>query len=130
VWRDEGLTLEDIARRIGCTVGTLRVRCSQFGILLRRRAAFVEKCESPSHSITTGVGNGLRRRAALKRSSAPSRRKRLTVSVSPAALQQLRTCATSKGVPDAFLAAALLEKIAEDNLYDAVLDGVQLITTR
>src|SRR5437764_89131 len=34
---DQGLCAAEIADVIGCTLGTLRVRCSQMGISLRRR---------------------------------------------------------------------------------------------
>jgi hypothetical protein len=37
-WVDQGLTANEIARKIGCTTGTLRVRCSHAHISLRRRA--------------------------------------------------------------------------------------------
>ena len=33
---DEGLSTQEIADRVGCTIGTLRVRCSQVKISLRR----------------------------------------------------------------------------------------------
>jgi hypothetical protein len=35
---DEGRSAAEIASELGCTLGTLRVRCSQHGISLRRRA--------------------------------------------------------------------------------------------
>ena len=35
---DQGRSAAEIASEIGCTLGTLRVRCSQLGISLRRRA--------------------------------------------------------------------------------------------
>src|SRR5215467_3708535 len=35
---DNGRSAAEIASEIGCTLGTLRVRCSQHGISLRRRA--------------------------------------------------------------------------------------------
>ena len=34
---DKGLSDQEIAQQIGCTVGTLRVKCSQFKISLRRK---------------------------------------------------------------------------------------------
>jgi|SRR5690349_11666544 hypothetical protein len=34
--RDEGLGPAEIAENIGCTIGTLRVRCSHYGISLRK----------------------------------------------------------------------------------------------
>jgi hypothetical protein len=35
---DQGLNVQEIANRMGCTVGTLRVRCSQLKIRFRRSA--------------------------------------------------------------------------------------------
>ena len=35
---DQGRSAAEIAGEIGCTLGTLRVRCSQLGISLRRSA--------------------------------------------------------------------------------------------
>jgi len=37
-WVDQGLSANEIARKIGCTTGTLRVQCSRAHISLRRRA--------------------------------------------------------------------------------------------
>src|SRR5436190_4624869 len=34
-WRDQGLSVSEMADRIGCTSGTLRVKCSQLRISLR-----------------------------------------------------------------------------------------------
>src|SRR5215470_17481730 len=35
-WVQQGRAADEIAARLGCTVGTLRVKCSQNGISLRR----------------------------------------------------------------------------------------------
>jgi hypothetical protein len=35
-WLDQGLSVAEIAQKIGCTVGSLRVKCSQLKISLRR----------------------------------------------------------------------------------------------
>ena len=40
---DEGLSAKQIARRVGWTVGTLRVRCSQLKISLRR-SGYLDEC--------------------------------------------------------------------------------------
>ena len=80
---DRGLSDLEIANRLGWTVGTLRVRCSQLKISLRRRAKFV---------LPQAILDQLNQRAALMGVSGPA------------------------------LAADLLEEIARDNLYDAVLD--------
>jgi hypothetical protein len=80
---DQGLSDLEIANRMGCTIGTLRVRCSQLKISLRRPAKVV---------LPQAILDQLVQRAALM------------------------------GVSTATLAADLLEEIARDDLYDAVLD--------
>jgi hypothetical protein len=74
----------EIAGQIGCSVDSLRVRCSQLGVTLRR--------------------NGL------------------TVRLSRTALDGLRQQAMAEDMSEAGLASALLEVIARDGLYKAVLD--------
>jgi hypothetical protein len=80
---DQGFSDLEIANRLGCTVGTLRVRCSQLKISLRRLAKVV---------------------------------------LPQATLDQLMQRATLMGVSTATLAADLLQEIARDDLFDAVLD--------
>ena len=80
---EQGLSDLEIADRVGCTVGTLRVRCSQLKISLRRPAKVV---------------------------------------LPQAILDQLIQRAKLMGVSTTSLAADLLEEIARDDLYDAVLD--------
>lgn len=80
---DQGLSDVEIASKIGCTVGTLRVRCSQLKVSLRRSAKLV---------LPQAILDQLTQRAALM------------------------------GVSTVSLAADLLEEIARDDLYDAVLD--------
>ena len=80
---EQGLSDLEIANRVGCTVGTLRVRCSQLKISLRRPAKVV---------LPQGILDQLIQRAKLM------------------------------GVSTTSLAADLLEEIARDDLYDAVLD--------
>jgi hypothetical protein len=80
---DQGFNDLEIANKLECTVGTLRVRCSQLKISLRRRANVV---------LPQAILAQLNERAALMGISAPA------------------------------LAADLLEEIARDDLYDAVLD--------
>ena len=109
-WLDEGLSADQIAARIGCTVGTLKVKCSKLGISLR--------CRKPNYDRRNENANGTR--GARKPSSEP--RERLNLSVRRGTLDRLRTYASSKGVSAQKLAASLLEKIAEDDLYKAVLD--------
>ena len=80
----DGKSASEIARQIGCSVDSLRVRCSQLGLTLRR--------------------NGL------------------TVRLSRTALDGLRQQAVAEDMSEAGLASALLEIIARDGLYKAVLD--------
>ena len=80
---DRGFSDSEIADRMGCTVGTLRVKCSQLKISLRRPGKVV---------------------------------------LPQAILDQLVDRAALMGVSAAALAADLLEEIARDNLFDAVLD--------
>lgn len=53
---DQGLSDLEIANRMGCTVGTLRVRCSQLKVSLRRPAKVV---------LPQSILDLLARRAAL-----------------------------------------------------------------
>ena len=90
----QGLSAEAIAARLGCTVGTLKVRCSQAQISLRRPG--------------TPRGRGRGRFIAMRLSST--------------ALDRFRKHAAATGISEIKLATDLLEMIAQDNLYDAVLD--------
>ncbi len=49
-WVDAGFSTREIAEKIGCTLGTLRVRCSQLGISLRHDGR-------DKHTYTTNVGD-------------------------------------------------------------------------
>jgi hypothetical protein len=93
----QGLPANEIAERVGCKLGTLRVKCSQHRISLRR---------SPSPA------------AALKRSGAA----RLVIPLAEDVSLDLQRHAEKRGLSKASLAAALLEAIANDNLYNAVID--------
>jgi hypothetical protein len=61
---DEGLSAQEIAGRMGWTVGTLRVRCSQLKISLRRSAIW----KSASHiylTVPTAIFGQLQQHATL-----------------------------------------------------------------
>jgi hypothetical protein len=92
---DEGLSDLEIAARMGWTVGTLRVRCSQLKISLRRKIAAGRNIVLPD-----------------------------------AILGQLRQRAALMGISAHALAVDLLEVIARDSLYDAVLDRDDAGATR
>ena len=126
---DEGLSAPQIADQIGCTLGTLRVRCSQLGISLRKR-----------NRDKAARGHGTRRKHPSERPSARRRghskaaagngfakdgsddRAPLVLLLSRVTVGQLQREARMKGISDALLAARLLEVIARDRLYEAVLD--------
>ena len=94
----EGMTKGEIAAMYGVTPGTLVVRCSQRGISLR--------------------GGG----SPTNRTNLPERTN-LTLPLSDDVLKSLREAARSMGKEStARLVSDLLEKIASDGLYKAVLD--------
>jgi hypothetical protein len=108
----QGLNAEAIAARLGCTVGTLKVRCSQAQISLRL----------PKEVKVVPL-------APAAPAPKPTQSKRCfafavptTLQLSRVAMSRLRQRANAMGVTEAALATTLLEMIAQDDLYDAVLD--------
>ena len=108
----QGLRAEAIAARLGCTVGTLRVRCSQAQISLR----------VPKEVKVVPL-------VPAARPPKPPNQKRsyafalpTTLQLSRVAMSRLRQHAEAIGMSEAQLASDLLEVIARDDLYDAVLD--------
>src|SRR5512144_1749213 len=89
---------DDIAEKLGCNIGTLKVRCSQAKISLR-----------PPGS----------------RRGRPRTDER-TIRLSGDALALLQRRAALSGKSETALARELLETIARDDLYDAVLDDEPL----
>jgi hypothetical protein len=100
---EQGLRKADIAARLGCKESTLKVRCSIAGISLRPRSGGRKRTE---------------RRAYKPR-----------FSLSHEALAGLRFRAAAMGCSEGKLASDLLEVIARDDLYDAVLDSTPLQST-
>jgi hypothetical protein len=105
----QGLNAEAIAARLGCTVGTLRVRCSQAQISLRvpkevKVVPLVPASKPPKQKPCYAF-------------ALPT-----TLQLSRVAMSRLRQRAEAIGVNEAKLAGDLLEVIARDDLYDAVLD--------
>ncbi len=96
---ERGISYQEIANRMGWTVGTLRVRCSQLKISLR------------------------------KQSTKTVRSQPIKIVLPQAVIEQLYQRAAVMGVSTATLAADLLEEIARDDLYDAVLDRVDTEVT-
>ena len=93
-----GMRADDIAEKLGCNLGTLKVRCSQAKISLR----------------PPGSRRGRRRTDERN------------IRVSETALALLQRRAAASGKTEAALARELLETIARDDLYDAVLDAEPL----
>jgi hypothetical protein len=91
-----GMRADDIAEKLGCNIGTLKVRCCQARISLR-----------PPGS----------------RRGRPKSDERATLRLSSTALALLKARAAASGKTEATLAQELIETIARDNLYDAVLDA-------
>ena len=113
----QGWTAEAIAARIGCTVGTLRVRCSMLASACAypKRSRWCRWCrwcqlsEAP-HSRTAKA-------KAVIAFAVPT-----TLQLSKVAMSRLRQRAEAIGMTEAELVTNLLEVIAQDDLYDAVLD--------
>ena len=106
----QGLDAEAIAARLGCNVGTLKVRCSQAQISLRvpKEVKVVPLVSDPKPPQS-------KRCFAFALPSTPQ--------LSRVAMSRLRQRAEAIGVNEAQLASVLLEVIAQDDLYDAVLDN-------
>ena len=96
-----GLRAPVIAEQLGCKLATLKVRCSQERISLRIPGA--RPAKRPKAIVLT-----LPVEAPLQ--------------LSRDAVARLHKQATTKGCTAVQLASELLEVIAQDNLYDAVLD--------
>ena len=104
---DQGLTPSEIAKTIGCTLGTLRVQCSKLGISLRNQS---------------------RDRTAQRIADSHKthqHRKPVTVSLPANAMDAMKRRASADGLSVSELAALLLQVIAEEDLYSAVLDGLE-----
>ncbi len=123
--------MAEIANRIGCTVGTLRVKCSQLGISLRRGRRSRLMAE-PKRNRTSRGSSHLRRMRGQETAES-ARRGRAAHSLKPAEtlglrlprrlIGRLRQRAALAGISEAQLIALLIEVIDRDDLYDAVLDA-------
>ena len=133
---DEGRSAAEIASELGCTLGTLRVRCSQHGISLRRRAmgsreeivtamdlvASSEANAAAQRKSVDHVYAAEQNRTVVSQSSAEARIE-LKVLLPQIAAEQLRQRGALRGISGSTLASELLVTIARDDLYDAVMDG-------
>ena len=132
-WLNEGLSAAAIAEKVGCTLGTLRVRCSQAGVSLRRKKGPVAAQGCPRGPAETPRGMPSRsgeKLAGTARSEtgAASEEEHLVLRIAPPAIQHLRSRAARKGLSDSVLATMLLETIVQDDLYEAVLDEARTKT--
>ena len=107
----QGMDTEAIAARLGCKVSTLKVRCSQAGISLRVPS---EVKVVPLVSASPAKPPQPKRCFAF---AVPT-----TLQLSKVAMSRLRQRAEAIGVDEAELVTKLLEVIAQDDLFDAVLD--------
>src|SRR6516225_3440566 len=133
---DEGRSAAEIASEMGCTLGTLRVRCSQHGISLRRRATRSrEETMTAMDLVPSAAANAVvqrksvagvhaveQSRAVVSESSAETRIE-LQVLLPQITMEQLRQRGALRGISGSSLASELLVTIARDGLYDALLDG-------
>jgi hypothetical protein len=132
---DQGRSAVEIASELGCTLGTLRVRCSQHGISLRRRATSSrEKATTAMDLVPSAEGNPVARRKSVDRayrveqsgavvSESPAEaRIELQVLLPQITTEQLRQRGALRGFSGSTLASKLLVTIARDDLYDALLD--------
>ena len=110
----QGLNAEAIAARLGCTVGTLKVRCSQAQISLRvpKQAKVV-----PLVSLVPASPAKPPQSKQCLAFAVPA-----TLQLSRVAMSRLRQRAEATGISEAELVTTLIEVIARDDLYDAVLD--------
>ena len=111
----QGLTAEAIAARLGCTVGTLKVRCSQAQISLRVPKEVKVVPLVPLAPVPTTPKSSQSKRCFAF--AVPT-----TLQLSRVAMSRLRQRANAMGVTEAALVTTLLEMIAQDDLFDAVLD--------
>ena len=93
----QGVRPAEIAARLGCKIGSLRVRCSEHGISLR------------------SMGEPMTGRRLTPR-------RRLSVQLPPGIALQLEQRAGTLGMSSNTFASTLLSRIVEDNLFDAVID--------
>ena len=107
----------EIAERVGCTLGTLAVRCSEHKISLRTpdwRDRRKQRVAEPKATTVTMLPKPM--------SSPQPRTVQSSLMLSRVAMSRLRQRAEATGMTEAQLASKLLETIGLDDLFDAVLD--------
>ena len=112
---NSGLRSQDIATRLGCKVTTLKVRCSQARISLRPPKEAKVLRLVPLVPLVPAPKTPKQKRSYAF--AVPT-----TLQLSRVAMSRLRQRAEATGMTEAELVTTLLEVIARDDLYDAVLD--------
>jgi hypothetical protein len=108
---EQGISAMEIANEIGCTLGTLRVRCSQSRISLRHVRLKQRKENGPDYHESRGAD-----------CANYHARKRLSLPLPQETLVQLDEWAAVHGMSVGSLATKLLVAVARDSLFAAVLD--------
>jgi hypothetical protein len=130
---DHGRSAAEIASELGCTLGTLRVRCSQHGISLRRATGSRKETITAMDLVPSPEAGAARRKSVDRVNTVdPSRTVvgepsvevhiELKVLLPQITTEQLRQRGALRGISGSTLASELLVMIARDGLYDAVLD--------
>jgi hypothetical protein len=115
----QGLKAEAIAARLGCTVGTLKVRCSQAQISLRvPKEVKVVPLVPLAPLVPEPTPPELPKQELCVGLAVPT-----TLQLSRVAMSRLRQRAEAMGTTEDDLVTTLIEVIAQDDLYDAVLDN-------
>jgi len=99
---ERGISPAEIAARLGCTTGTLRVLCSKAKISLRKR-------KSGEHRPSSDI------RLERIHHATP-------LNLPETVVRRLRQEAVKRGLSVATFTTMLLKMIVQDELYDAVLD--------
>ena len=129
LWVNDGLSAAAIAEKVGCTLGTLRVRCSQFGVSLRRTKGLVAAVGCPDAPAEKRAATPPRMVTARTDIDAADEEQHLVIRMASPTLHLLRSRAAQKGISDCALARMLLEIIIRDDLYEAVLDEASTATS-
>ena len=125
-WLDAGLSPTAIAEKIGCTLGTLRVRCSQINIKLRRKMRVPRRgqdaeLQSPRRA-SSQTDEGMNARLSTQTTDPIEQGGYFALRLPQPILGKHRMRAALEGVSEGVLAGMLLEVIVKDDLYEAVLD--------
>jgi len=127
---EQGRSAVEIANEMGCTLGTLRVRCSQRRISLRRPHERREKTLIATNLVRSGQANAVCRSddrnytVSGRRSPSGGSYTKLKLLLPQITTKQLQQRGALQGVSGSTLAAELLVRIVRDGLYDALLDGL------